>query len=739
MASERMSLEGEVVKILFQNEENGYTVCILEDALGVEYTLTGTMPALRAGEHLKARVIAGTHPVHGRQWRVTEFEKQMPTDTEAIRRYLSSRAIRGIGPKLAERIVARFGEDTLDILENSPEMLSAVPGVSPKVAHRAGEEFRAQFGLRRILLFFGETFGMKTALSIYRALGSSAVDLVQNNPYLLCERVRGIGFVRSDELAAKIGISASAPARVRAGLVYVLKQAWQKDGHVFLPRAMLLEHSCRLLELSEEVLAEGLEALLRDGILVATRGGAHVYLQKAYHLEREAARRLFTLSSIRLFQRIPGVSDAIAKVEEAEGIRYEEHQRQAILTAAQSPFSIITGGPGTGKTTVTRALYRLFDSLGMSVCLAAPTGRAARRLSERSGQDAATLHRVLEMAHLPEEDAPRFGRGEDKPLDESVFLIDEVSMVDLELFVAFLRAVKPGSRVVFLGDADQLPSVGAGCVLSDLICSGAIPTTYLEVVHRQAKESRILSFAHEVRRGVGEKLRANEGDLFFLEREGAESAAATVCELLSTRLPATYGEEVLSDLQVLCPSRKGAVGTVQLNVSLQAALNPPRAGIPEVPHGERVFRVGDRVMQTKNNYELEGRCTLPDGESVRVCGVFNGDVGVVEDVDFSAQSLSIRFDSTTLVDYPFSLLEELEHAFAVTVHKSQGSEYKTAILVAAATPPMLRRRCLLYTAVTRAKERLILVGERRMIQEMIRDDRREERYSALADCIREAL
>lgn len=738
MTPRERSFSAEVLKILYRNEENGYTVCRVSDADGGEYTLLGTLPALEAGERLEARAKLAVHPVHGEQWRVTEYERSLPHSREAILHYLSSRAIRGIGKKRAERIVERFGEDTLSILEHSPEMLSAIPGISPKKAREMGEEFRAQFGLRQVLLFFGGTFGPKTSLAIHRALGAGAVELVRRDPYLLSSRVRGIGFLRADEFARSIGYAADSPGRITAALEYVLEGAWRQEGQVYLPRAELLLRARGLLSLDDGEIGLGLELLLQSGRAVE-ESGDRVYLRAAHELECEAARRLAELSRIRLLHTVPNAEEVIRRTEESEGIIYSEGQRAAILAAAQNPFTVITGGPGTGKTTLTRALTRLFCDLGMKVCLAAPTGRAAKRMSEKAQIEARTLHRVLEMSYASEESEPRFGKNESEPLSESVFLIDEVSMVDLELLVHFLRAVKPGSRIIFIGDADQLPSVGAGNVLADLISSGAFSVTRLEVIYRQGGESSILRYAHEIRRGEHHRLRENEGDLFYLARESGEATAECVAELLSARLPRAYGEESLENTQVLAPARRGAAGTQNLNRILQARLNPPGPGKREVEAAGVIFREGDRVMQTKNDYDLIGQVTDESGLTTLTQGVFNGDIGKIESIDAAAESLTVRFDRQSVVTYPFSLLEELEHAYAVTVHKSQGSEYETVVLALSGTPPQLRLRSLLYTAVTRAKRRLILVGSQQLSAQMARSPGGSGRCSGLADRIREAL
>ena len=724
--SERVRFEGEVKKILFQNPENGYTVCVL-DANGTEVTLTGVLPSLCAGEYLRADATLATHPAYGKQYRVERFEKELPQSNDAILRYLASRAIKGIGPKSAARIVERFGEDTLSVLENSPEMLSSIKGITPKKAAEIGRQFRDQFGLRQVLIFFGTTFGMKTSLSIYQTLGAGAVELVRKNPYLLCEKVRGVGFARADEFARGIGYGLTSPERLCAGLLYALQEAFWNSGNVYLPRDRLVRAGESLLKAPEKALNEAITCLLEDGKIVQS-GDHRLYLPFALSLEAEAATRLVQLSQIRLLRRIPDAEKLLEETEREEGISYAPAQKQAILNAARYPFSIITGGPGTGKTTVIRAIVKIFSALGHRILLAAPTGRAAKRMAEKAHHPAKTLHRALEMEYSASEDAPaRYGRDEHEPLDEELIVLDEVSMLDLPLFTSFLRAARPGSRVVFIGDADQLPSVGPGDVLHDLIESKAFPVTVLNEIFRQSEGSSIVRYAHEICSGKPHTLRENEGDLFFLKRVGPKACADTVCELLSARLPRSYGKEVLESCQVLCASRRGEAGSERLNVRLQAALNPPSPEKAELRFGDRIFREGDRVMQIKNDYDLD--YTAP-GEEGR--GVFNGDVGVIETVDLKEETVSVRFEDR-LVRYAYPLLEELEHAFAMTVHKSQGSEYGTVLFCLTSAPPMLQNRALFYTAVTRAKTRLILIGEAGYAAIMAKNDAPSGRYSALSE------
>lgn len=722
-------LEGEVVRVLFSNSENGYTVCTLADKDGAEHTLTGIMPALSAGEHLRAKVKEQNHKSYGKQWRVLEFEKSMPATEEEIVRYLAGHALKGIGKKRAEKIVARFGEDTLGVLEHSPQMLTAIPGISARLAKSIGEEFRAQFGLRQVLLFFGGTFGPKTALSIYQTLGAGAIERVRKNPYLLCEKVRGIGFRRADELASTIGYEKDSPARVRAGVLFVLREAYRQDGQVCLPREEAVARCTELLGVDAPAVEAAFSDLFSEGAVVEEEG--FLYQAFACALEREAAERLLALRDVTLFQKIPQAQEIIAKTQEAEGITYSPAQRAAILAAANHSFSIVTGGPGTGKTTITRALTHLFLNLGMQVCLAAPTGRAASRLSEKAGLEARTLHRVLEMAYTPEDSRARFARCEDNPLNESVFLIDEFSMVDLELLVHFLRAVKAGSRIVLIGDADQLPSVGAGNVLADLVASGAFCVTRLDVIYRQGDESSILQYAYEVRDGIARPLKENDGDLFYLKRTSAAFTAQTVADLLSRRLPQAYGEESLFSTQVLAPAHKGEAGCKNLNRLLQEALNPPAPSRKEYLFSDTLFREGDRVMQIRNNYDLVAQTVDAFGVPQTQQGVFNGDIGVVRSIDFLQEKMTVLFEGRLEVEYPFADLADLEHAYAVTVHKSQGSEYDTVVLALFGTPPTLVRRNLLYTAVTRAKKRLIVVGSAELACKMARDTRGAGRYSGL--------
>lgn len=734
MAEALERLDGTVEKILYQNPENGYTVCVVQcEASPV--TMVGCLPALAVGETLRAKGAWVEHPSYGRQFKVETFEKELLHDEQAILRYLSGRALRGIGPKTAQRIVDRFGADTLSVLENSPSMLSSVRGITPKKAAEIGALFAEQFGLRQVLLYFSGSFGATLAMRIHRQWGAAAAEIVRQNPYLLCERIRGIGFERADNFAKSLGVDENDPARLAAGLSFALREAYTRDGHVFLPEKTLLSRAGKLLGARQEALSAALAATVQAQKLV--RDGERIYLPDVYALECEAAARLVELSQIRLFKQLPGAPALIEDVEREEKIRYAPAQKNAILAAANHAVSIITGGPGTGKTTITRALVRLFIRAGLSVCLAAPTGRAAKRMEEKAGAPAKTLHRTLEMG-FSFDDEPRFARDEDNPLSEDVFLIDEFSMVDLPLFCAFLRAVKPGSRMVFIGDADQLPSVGAGDVLHDLISSAAFSVSTLNDNFRQEKGSVIIRYAHEVRTGKTPALRAASGDLFFLSETGAVKIADSICALLTERLPRAYGDGVAKNAQVLCAARRGAAGTVALNRRLQEALNPPGAGKAELALHDTVFREGDRVMQIKNDYEMETVTAVPGRAPLRAQGVFNGDVGYVARIDHTAKTLTVEFGKSRAV-YAFSMLDELELAYAVTVHKSQGSEYETVLFALARAPYMLATRALYYTAITRAMTRLILVGEEDAARAMIQNNAPSGRHSALAARIRALL
>ncbi|MBQ3865630.1 MAG: ATP-dependent RecD-like DNA helicase, partial [Clostridia bacterium] len=664
---------------------------------------------------------------------VTCLEKSLPVDERAMLRYLSSHAIRGVGPKLAQRIMDHFGESAFDVMENNPDLLADVQGISVKKAREISAAFREQFGVRKIMMYFSGYFGTTTSMRIYKRWGGRAVEVVEKDPYILCDEIYGIGFERADAMAQAMGIEKDSPRRIRAGLHYLLRYNAAANGHCYLPQDKLIAAGVRLLDVAEEKIAACLETLCADGDLMRTRDEDRgVYLPEYFRAEISAATKLCELNRINLFGSIEGVDDLIDRTQEQEGIAYAPAQRAAVKSAVEHSVTVITGGPGTGKTTIVKAIVLLFEKVGMKVALTAPTGRAAKRLGESTGFPARTIHRLLEIEYTGDE-TTRFARNEANPLDEEVVVVDETSMVDIQIFSSLLRALRPGSRIVLIGDGDQLPSVGAGEVLRDTIECGVFPVCRLERIFRQTGGSEIVENAHRINRGEYPVSSEKDGDFFLMPRTTLESTVATVVSLCRDRLPRRYGEKAADGIQVLSCTRKGELGTIRLNALLQEALNPPDPNKREKAVRDVVFREGDKVMQIRNDYDLEWESTEEAGQTGM--GVFNGDIGRVVRVDNDEETVAVQFDNH-LVRYLFEDLDEIEHAFAVTVHKSQGSEYPTVIFPLFNPPPMLATRNLLYTGVTRARSMAILVGDLHSVRRMVDNDRIAERYTGLAAAYR---
>ena len=721
-----IKLSGSVEGIVYSNEENGYTVCDMgtDDDL---VTVVGIMPYLSEGEKITVYGHWEHNSKYGRQFKVEQYEKDLPADDNAILRYLSSRTVKGIGPKTAIKIVEAFGSDSFDVIENHPEWLADIPGISRKKAEEISESFKEQSGMRSVMMFCRGFFGASTTVKIYKRWGSRAVDIIKKNPYRLCDEIYGIGFERADAIAASLGSSPDSRERVESGILYLLSHNSRQNGHVCLPREKVVGASAKMLGVTEELVEYALSALLSAQRIVSVKynGVDHLYSYEAYEEESYIAKKLVMLD--KFCPKISGedIESFIIKTEREGNITYADLQRKAISDSLENGVTVLTGGPGTGKTTVVRALLKIYEKMGMDCALAAPTGRAAKRMSESTSREAKTVHRLLEMQY-GEDDRAEFLRDDKNLLDENVIIVDEASMIDSSLFCSLLKAIKPGARLILIGDADQLPSVGAGRVLFDLIDSGRFATVRLTEIFRQAKDSLIVTNAHKINRGEYPELGIKDNDFFFISREREEDIAATVADLYKNRLPRTYGADTVNKIQVITPSRKGLAGTENLNVILQGMLNPSARGKKEYRFREVVFRVGDRVMQTRNNYDIEwGR----DGKSGR--GIFNGDIGVICDIDVAEQMLEINFDDRVCA-YDISLLDELEHAYAVTVHKSQGSEYPIIIVPMYACAPMLLVRNLLYTAVTRAQSMVILVGRADIVKAMVDNDRQSMRYTGLA-------
>ena len=725
------TVTGTVDSVIFQSDETGYTVCEIEDADGYPVTLVGTMPYICEGDTITAAGKWTNHPTYGKQFRVDMYEKTLPTGVGDILRYLASGTIKGIGPKTAKKIVDRFGEDTFDVLENHSEWLAEIPGITPRKAADINSSFIEMSGARNVMMFCADFFGSATSMKIYKKWGGSAVERIKSNPYSLCDSFSGIGFRTCDSVAASFGFDPKGEARIMAGIAYTLESAAHSGGHTCLPEGELIRDAARVLALSEEDVAAALEGGYSSGKIVkVTRGlTSYVYLERYRRAESFSADKL-RRTDVTCPRIDPGdISGFIAKVEISAGIRYAALQRDAIASALGGGVMILTGGPGTGKTTVIKGLISIFDSIGLDVALCAPTGRAAKRVSESSGCEAKTVHRLLEMEHSDDRE-PRFLRNQSCYLDEDVVIVDESSMIDILLLEALLKALKPGSRIIFIGDRDQLPSVGAGNVLADLIDCGIFRTVCLTEIFRQAEESRIITNAHLINNGEMPVLDNRSKDFFFLRRSTDADIARTVADLISSRLPKAYGEALASGIQVITPSRKGLSGTEQLNILLQATLNPPARGKSQKDTHGITLREGDRIMQIKNNYDLEWTKDGYDGY-----GIFNGDIGTVLDIDTSGETMTVDFDGR-ICEYEFGGLDELEHAFAITVHKSQGSEYPCVIIPLYNCAPMLLTRNLLYTAVTRASRMVILVGREEVLKTMVKNDMHTTRHTGLCALLR---
>ena len=727
---EMLTLAGVVEHIIYANEENGYVVCEMYAGEDEYITVVGSMPYLTAGESVRVTGSWTTHPSFGRQFRAVCYEKQLPETKDAIMRYLSSRSVRGIGPKTARLIVEQFGEDTFDVIEHHPEWLAQLPGISMKKAAAISESFKEQFGIRSVMLFCQDYFTPGTAVRIYHKYGSAAVDVIRENPYVLCGEIYGVGFEKADKIARSLGMDRNAKERIGAAIVYVCQYNAQQNGHVCLPEDKLIPGVVRMLKVEEHEVEDALAELYTQqrAVRLTVGGRPMVYLTVYYRAERFVCQKLDLLCRNCSAWEARDVEAMIDKIETEEGLTYARLQKKAIRAAMENGVMVLTGGPGTGKTTVVRAILRIFESMGLEIALAAPTGRAAKRLSSATQREAKTLHRLLEM-EFTEDIEPRFRRNENHLLDEDVIVVDEMSMVDLLLFSSLLKALRPAARLVVIGDADQLPSVGAGNVLQDLIESDRFSTIRLTEIFRQAKESLIVTNAHRINAGQYPELREKARDFFFLEREDEELTARTVADLYKNRLPRTYGEEMLKKIQVITPSRKGAAGTEPLNVLLQSLLNPPAENKSEKRLRGIVFREGDKVMQIKNNYDIEWERETLAGKQSGV-GIFNGDIGRILSIDNENSVMWVDFDDR-IVQYDFALLDELEHAYAITVHKSQGSEYPVVILPVYRYSAKLMTRNLLYTAVTRAESMVVLVGSEKEVQNMVDNNRRTKRYTGL--------
>ncbi len=729
-----VSGDGVVQSVVFTNEENGYTVLRLLTDDGDLVTCVGCIPCAAPGERLTFTATEEVHPQHGEQYHVVDVERELPETEQEICDYLSSGICRGVGPATARLIVDYFGADTLRVMEETPEKLSRLRGVTDKKAAEIGRAFREHMGLRRLMSFLARyRLPPNLAMLLRRNLGDGALESIRSNPYLLTSDSYSVPFSVTDTIALELGFAEDSAFRIEAAVLFELVHN-EGNGHVFLPRGKLIDASARLLDCAPDACESALDRLLeRREIVEETVANVRAcYLERLYQAEKGAVLRLKSLieAAADVSRRAGG---AIAAIEREQGITYAPRQRHAVEAAARKGVLLLTGGPGTGKTTTLRGIVALFRSMGLDISLAAPTGRAAARMAELSGLEAMTIHRLLGAAWDEGSQSVAFSKNEKDPLTADAVIVDEMSMVDLELFAALLRALRPGTRLVLVGDADQLPSVGAGTVFSDLIRSGRVETIVLTDVFRQAEQSAIIRNAHAVNQGIAPRLVNDQGDFFFMSRRRAEQAAETIVSLCAERLPKNM-KIPASEIQVLTPTRKGPCGTEQLNTLLQSALNPPAKGKSELAWGERRFRCGDRVMQTRNDYDILWE--RENGEAGS--GIFNGDIGRITAIDPSGEFLALDFDGRRAT-YAREMLSELELAYAQTVHKAQGSEYRCVVFAAVPCAQGLCVRPVLYTAITRAKQLLISVGDDAVLRTMTDNAARTRRYCGLCWRLRHAF
>lgn len=723
--SELEKLEGEVEDIIYRNSENGYTVLEVNCA-GELFTAVGIMPLVSVGEALSMLGSFVNHPSYGQQFSVKVCERSMPQGAAAILKYLSSRAIKGVGPQTARKLVENFGDSTLDVIENEPERLTAIKGITLEKAKQMSEELSGHFGIRQLMAKL-QTYGVppQCVVELWREYGKNAASMIDENPFILCSEQFSVPFETADLIARKQEKQADSIFRIEAGFFHILEHN-KLNGHTCLPKDRLCSACSEFLELPLERCSQVLENMLTSNSLCShnLNGREFIFTPQMYESELYIASRLIAM--LRCPPNvIEGVEQAINAIEHEENIEYAELQRQAIFEAASKGLLVLTGGPGTGKTTTLNAIIKILKKNGEKVFLAAPTGRAAKRMSELTGEDAKTIHRLLEVT-WDNRDRPVFKRNEGNPLKCDALIIDELSMVDSALFFSVMQALPMGCRLILVGDSDQLPSVGAGNVLGNLIDSYAIPVVQLSEIFRQSMKSLIVTNAHKIVKGEMPALTQTDKDFFFMYRPDRESISSTIIELTKSRLPDTYGLSPIDDIQILCPGKKGALGTLDLNSRLQSALNPPDELKPELPFNNKIFRLGDKVMQIRNNYDTAW--VRDDGDSGE--GVFNGDVGILTRVNRANKTLEVRFDDKTAKYHGDELLD-LELAYALTVHKSQGNEFKAVIIPMYRGAPQLYYRNLLYTAVTRAKSLLILVGDPSVVEYMVKNNRRTLRYSGL--------
>lgn len=717
---------GTVEEIIYRKEDSGYTIIDVASEDGELITVVGVLPDIVAGEEVHFVGNYEQHPTFGRQFKAEVVERTMPQTAASMLKYLSSGTVKGIGPSTAAKIIEAFGEDAFDVIENDPARLATIKGITREKAESISSEFRKTNSIREVMIRL-ESLGLTSneSINVFKAFGPNAVTRVTENPYILCAADIGIGFERADALALKISTSFNPIYRVKAGILHVVAYNLFSNGHTCLPREKLLSPCADLLDIDKDSVDITMDTLVSERQLVSFEMNDKEFLSLPYIYEAEykAAQR------IRMMVKFPPagrqtLDKEISKLEKNHGIKYEKLQREAIVTAVEKGVLILTGGPGTGKTTTLNGILELFENDGLNVVLCAPTGRAAQRMSEITGKEASTIHRLLE-AERTSDDRMTFCKNEQDPIDADVVIVDELSMVDVVLFSALLSALPLGCRLIMVGDNDQLPAVGAGSVLHDLLESELLPVVELSEVFRQAMQSLIVSNAHAIVHGEEPELTRVDNDFFHMERPSGSVAVGTIIDLYKNRLPKAYGYDPVRDIEVLCPTKKGDCGSANLNRLLQEAVNPPAKGKEEIKSMARTFREGDKVMQIKNNYNIQWVKGKQKGE-----GIFNGDTGTLLEINRRAGTMKIDFDGREAL-YPSETFKELELAYAMTVHKSQGSEFEAVIMPVVDVPPNLCYRNLFYTAVTRARKKMITVGTKNTILAMVENDRKIKRYSAL--------
>ena len=730
-------LAGYVEHIIYRNADNGYTVLNLVSG-EEEITCVGIFSAIAEGENIEASGDYTDHPTYGKQFKVESFEEKAPEDEEAIERYLGSGAIRGIGLALAARIVRRFKADTFRIIEEEPERLAEVKGISERKAMEIADQVNEKRDLRQAMIFL-QQYGitMNLAVKVYQQYGQEVYGIIRENPYRLADDIEGVGFRTADEIAVRVGIRMDSDFRIRSGILYMLLQA-STEGHTYLPEEELTRRTGQLLEVGEEQIEKQYMDLAIERKIIMKQGEnqTQIYAASFYYMEANTATML---KQLNVSYDVPDleIEERVRRIEKQTGMELDEHQMTAVKEAVRNGLLIITGGPGTGKTTTINTIIKYFEMEGLDIFLAAPTGRAAKRMSETTGFEARTIHRMLEL-NGGVDGAAGFERNEQNPLETDVVIIDEMSMVDISLMHALLKAVAVGTRLILVGDVNQLPSVGPGSVLRDIIRSHECNVVMLTKIFRQASTSDIIVNAHKINQGEEVTLDNKSMDFFFLKRYDADVIISVVLQLIKQKLP-KFVDATPYDIQVLTPMRKGLLGVERLNGILQRYLNPPSPQKREKEHGDILFREGDKIMQTRNNYQLEWEIRTKYGLSVdKGTGVFNGDMGIVREINDFAETMTVEFDEGRMVEYPYKLLDELELAYAITIHKSQGSEYPAVVIPLLSGPSMLMNRNLLYTAVTRARKCVTLVGNEVTFAQMVQNTSQQKRYSGLCDRLKEA-